>query len=131
MNAFLLDTHIWWWYLTGSDQLGRGLHRQINQAADDCWLSPISIWELEMLSKRKRIRIPGVFRKWVEEALAKFPLGEATLTKEVALVSGEIELPHRDPADHFLAASALVYGLLLMTMDQRLTKAKWLPTRSR
>lgn len=131
MSGFLLDTHIWWWYLTGSDRLGRGLHRQINDASSDCWLSPISIWELGMLAERKRIRIPGVFRKWVEAALTKFPLGDASLTKEVALASGEVKLSHRDPADHFLAATALVYDLVLMTVDERLIKAKWLPTRSR
>lgn len=131
MSGFLLDTHIWWWYLTGSDRLGRGLHRQINQSATDCWLSPISVWELGMLSERGRIRIPGVFRTWVEAAQQKFPLGEAALTREVSLVSHELQLPHQDPADHFVAATALVYGLVLMTVDERLTKAKWLPTRSR
>lgn len=131
MIGFLLDTHVWWWYLTGSDRLGRGLHRQINDATDNCWLSPISIWELGMLAERKRVRIPGDFRKWVEAALTKFPLGEAALTTEVALVSREIELPHRDPADHFLAATTLVYGLVLMSRDDRLAKTKWLPTRSR
>lgn len=131
MSGFLLDTHIWWWYLTGSDRLGRGLHRQINEAKSDCWLSPISIWELGMLSERKRIRIPGAFRKWVEDALTKLPLGAAALTKEVAIVSREIKLPHHDPADHFLAATALVNELVLMTVDERLTKAKWLSTRSR
>lgn len=131
MSGFLLDTHIWWWYLTGSDRLGRGLHRQINQSRTDCWLSPISVWELGMLAERDRIRIPGVFRKWVEDALEKFPLGEAALTREVALVSREIELEHNDPADHFLAATALVHDLVLLTVDERLTKARWLPTRSR
>lgn len=131
MTGFLLDTHIWWWYLTGSDRLGRGLHRQIEQSVSDCWLSPISVWELVLLAQRGRIRIPGEFRQWVEQAFAKFPVNEAPLTKEVALVSGEIQLSHRDPADHFLAATVLVYDLVMMTVDQRLTQAKWLPSRSR
>lgn len=84
-----------------------------------------------MLSERERVRIPGIYRDWVEGALTNFPLGEASLTNEVALLSREVELPHRDAADHFLAATALVYGLVLMTVDERLTKTKWLSTRSR
>lgn len=131
MTGFLLDTHIWWWYLTGSDRLGKGLQSQIERSAPDCWLSPISVWELRLLAARERIRIPGVFRQWVEAASTKLPLNEAHVTREVALVSGEIKLPHRDPADHFLAATTLVYDLILLTVDERLTKAKWLPTRSR
>ena len=37
-------------------------------------------------------------------------------------------LPHKDPADRFIAATALVYGLRLMTDDKRLLDASWLPT---
>jgi PIN domain nuclease of toxin-antitoxin system len=49
----------------------------------------------------------------------------------VAVTSREIELPHQDPADHFLAATALVYDLELLTVDTHLADAEWLPTRSR
>jgi len=48
----------------------------------------------------------------------------------VALRAHEIDLGHRDPADHLIAATALVYGLTLMTVDARLVAAPWLPTRS-
>ena len=95
------------------------------------WLSPISIWELGMLEERGRVSIPSGFRAWVEEALELFPLTEAPLVREVALRSREVRLPHRDPADHLLAATALVYGLTLMTADERLVAARGIPTRSR
>ncbi len=36
--------------------------------------------------------------------------------------SRAIELPHPDPADRFLAATALVYGLTLVTADTRLLR---------
>jgi len=29
-------------------------------------------------------------------------------------------LPHQDPADRFLVATALVYDLILMTVDQKI-----------
>lgn len=41
-----------------------------------------------------------------------------------------LELPHGDPADHFLAATALVYELTLVTLDRHLVSAAWLPTLS-
>jgi PIN domain nuclease of toxin-antitoxin system len=34
-----------------------------------------------------------------------------------------IKLPHQDPADRFIAASAAVYDLILVTADQYLIKA--------
>ena len=36
----------------------------------------------------------------------------------------EIVLPHRDPADRFLVATANVFGLTLVTADAILIKAK-------
>lgn len=83
-----------------------------------------------MLEERGRVRLSGDFRGWVEEALGRFPVEEAPLNREVALVSREIELPHRDPADRFLAATALVFGLTLLTLDERLIRSRGVPTRS-
>jgi PIN domain nuclease of toxin-antitoxin system len=97
---------------------------------DELWLSPVSVWELALLRERGRVQLDEGPRAWIEEALRRVPLREASLTREVALVSTEVDLPHRDPADRLLAATALVHGLTLMTVDERLTAADWLPTRS-
>ena len=126
---YLLDTHIWFWYLTGSTRLPHGLHAAIDESIGQVWLSPISVWELGMLNARERVRLAGGIRAWTDEAQRRLPLEDASLTPEVALVSHEIDLPHRDPADRFLAASAVVYGLTLLTVDERLRSATWLPTR--
>ena len=52
------------------------------------------------------------------------PFREAPLTHEVALASDAVVLPHRDPADTFLAATAKVYDLTLVTADENLLKGK-------
>lgn len=83
-----------------------------------------------MLDARGRVTLAGGHRLWVEPARQAFPVEEATVTSEVAMRSHEIDLGHRDPADHLLAATALVYGLTLLTVDTRLIAADWLPTRS-
>jgi PIN domain nuclease of toxin-antitoxin system len=57
-------------------------------------------------------------------ALKNVPFREATLTHEVAVAAEGLVLPHRDPADSFLAASAKVYGLTLVTADENLAAGK-------
>lgn len=66
----------------------------------------------------------------LETALMRSPLEEAVLTREVALQSTELDLGYRDPVHHVLAATALVHGLRLVTLDEWLRDAGWLPTRS-
>jgi len=130
LRGYLLDTHIWFWYLIGSQRLPKGLVGLIDGAQDNCWFSPISVWELSMLSARGRIEISGNFRPWILKALELFPIREASFKTEVAIVSQEIELPHGDPADHFIVATAKVYELTLLTVDQRLLGLDWLSSRS-
>jgi PIN domain nuclease of toxin-antitoxin system len=102
----------------------------IDDAIGQLWISPVSVWEVGMLHARGRIDLRGGPRRWVDDALRGFPLQEAALTSDVALRSHDLEIGHRDPADHLLAATALVHGLTLITMDERLADDAWLTTRS-
>ena len=55
---------------------------------------------------------------------------EARLTYEIAILSRKLERSHQDPADRFLADTAVNLGLTLATVDTRLTKLSWLETIS-
>ena len=114
----------------GSSRLPRLIRDLIAHSLEECWVSPISVWELGMLADKGRIRLDREFRDWLGAALEAMPVKDATLTREVALRCGEIELPHRDPADRFLAATAQVYGLTLVTVDGHLRELKNLQTFS-
>jgi PIN domain nuclease of toxin-antitoxin system len=61
---------------------------------------------------------------WVSAALLRVPLKQATLTHEVALATAQLALHHQDPADRFLAATAKVYRLTLVTSDRNLLVGK-------
>jgi len=49
-------------------------------------------------------------------------LTEAQLTVEVALAISSLNFPHGDPADHFIAATAKVFDLTLVTSDEHLIR---------
>jgi PIN domain nuclease of toxin-antitoxin system len=123
----LLDTHVWLWSLAAPERLGRKVRAQLERKANEVWLSPISVWELLVLAERGRVRLDAEPRAWVREALERAPLEEAPLNHEVALRSREVSLPHPDPADRFLVATALVYELTLVTADDTLIGAKACP----
>lgn len=120
----LLDTHIWLWALLEPERLTEGVRGVLTAADTELWLSPISVWEALLLAERGRIRVEGRAGDWVERLLAALPRREAPLTGEVALASRRVELPHEDPADRFLAATAQVYSLVLVTADERLREGR-------
>ena len=58
-----------------------------------------------------------------QNVLNSLPFKQATLNHEVAMQSRLIDLPRQDPADRFIAASAAVYDLVLVTADKYLIEA--------
>lgn len=120
----LLDTHVWLWSLLDHRKLGARVTRELRDPESELWLSPISTWELLVLVEKGRVILDSDPLDWVRSALESTPLKEAPLTHEVALESRRIRLPHRDPADLFLASTARVYGLTLATSDERLLKCR-------
>jgi len=114
----LLDTHIWLWSLQDPTRLGKRVLHELKNPENELWLSPISTWEALTLNAKKRIQLPADLAQWVAQATA--PLREAPLTHEIALAARLLALPHNDPADRFLAATARVLRLTLVTADANL-----------
>jgi PIN domain nuclease of toxin-antitoxin system len=63
-----------------------------------------------------------VFKSWRGPPLLARPLREAPLTHEIVLIAQQLPLPQRDPADWFLAATAQVMDLTLVTADDNLLR---------
>jgi PIN domain nuclease of toxin-antitoxin system len=124
----LLDTHIWLWYLLGDEQLSANLQQIIQDKNNELWLSPISVWETIVLAEKGRIKLNCEAAIWVKRYLKILEIKEARLTHEIALLSRELDFKHQDPADRFIAATAINLNLCLATVDRSLKQLDWLPT---
>ncbi|MEO1671214.1 MAG: PIN domain-containing protein [Cyanobacteria bacterium J06631_2] len=124
----LLDTHIWLWYLLGSDQSTTNLRTIIDTEQNELWLSPISVWETVILAEKGRLELNSEPITWVKRYLRVLDVKEARLTYEIAMLSRQLKLSHQDPADRFIAATAIHHNLVLATVDSRLTGLDWLST---
>jgi PIN domain nuclease of toxin-antitoxin system len=70
-----------------------------------------------MLDRKRRIVLDVEFLTWLGQSAPGFQ--QAFLTHEIVLAAEKLTL-HLDPADRFIAATAQVLGLTLVTADQRL-----------
>ena len=118
----LLDTHIWVWSVLEPDRLSQSVARQLTSSENEIWLSPVSIWELRVLHDKGRMKLIPDAVSWINDNLTRLKIREAPLTFEVALAISSLNLPHNDPADGFIAATAKVFGLTLVTADEQLAK---------
>ena len=120
----LLDTHVWLWAHLDPTKLAARVAAALVSGKNELWLSPISIWETLLLVEKGRVTVHGDPRAWIDAAWARVPMQEAVLNREVAARSRSVRVPHQDPADRFLAASAQVYELTLVTGDENLLSGR-------
>jgi PIN domain nuclease of toxin-antitoxin system len=119
-EVILLDTHAAIWVLRDDAALGKKARDAAIAALADGELaiSAISFWEIALLIAKRRLRSlddPGETRLQMMRA----GIREVPLTGEIAIVAVHLDL-HSDPADRFIAATAMVHNAALMTADETL-----------
>lgn len=123
MKGLLLDTHVWIWYVIGSNEIRKSLRREIGNAIknNSIYLAAISLWEISMLESKRRIILEMPCLEWIKTAIDYTHAQVLQLLPEIAVES--CYLPdsfHDDPADRLIVASARVEALPIVTRDNRI-----------
>ncbi len=117
----LLDTHALIWLNLGLPRLGP----RARQAADEALLegrlavSAVSFWEVAVLVQRRRVELDRSTGRWHQELLQS-GLTEIPLDGRIAIAAIGLPDLHSDPADRFIAATAILNEARLITGDRRL-----------
>ncbi|UCE52754.1 MAG: type II toxin-antitoxin system VapC family toxin [Desulfobacterales bacterium] len=126
----LLDTHIILWSVAEPGKLAPEVADELESESNELWYSPISVWEILLLAEKGHISLGSEIEKSIRDIFQKIPFTEAPINLEVAIQSRFVNLSHQDPADRFLAATAIVYDLTLVTADSRVIAAEGVPVLS-
>ena len=116
----LLDTHVALWIATNAT-LGTQTRALLERAlADDrLAVSAISFWEIALLVSKKRFetsKAPKVLRtELLDTGIVELPL-----TGQIAILAVDLQNLHGDPADRFIAATAIAHDATLLTAVKRL-----------
>lgn len=120
-RGVLLDTHIWIHLQSGSPRLSKAALNAIDNAAAtrSVYVPLISVWEITMLTVKKRLQLDRPVRQWVEDAFEKPGLQLLPMTTDIAIEAALLSAPmHKDPTDRMIVASAQVEHLTLITCDK-------------
>ncbi|HEY3815346.1 MAG TPA: type II toxin-antitoxin system VapC family toxin, partial [Caulobacteraceae bacterium] len=124
-RAVLLDTCAVIWLANG-DPLQNNADSEIIYAAlaDGVFVSPISAWEIGMLSRPKADRaiefLPDP-ATWFDRFMAGPAIRTAAFTAEIAIAASGLPGPlHGDPADRLLIATARHLSMPIVTRDAKI-----------
>lgn len=113
----LLDTHCFIWMTADPDRLSHKVRRLVTNPANTLLLSAASGWELALLWKLGRVRLPDDPSRFVPETLQRLNIQAMPISLDLAISAATLPLHHRDPFDRLLAATALREDLTILSCD--------------
>ena len=115
----LLDTHTLIWLAEADSKLGQKAAESADWALkeNELVVSAITFWEVAMLAQRERIVLSIPADVW-RHRLLDMGLMEIPISGEIGITAAELKGFHGDPADRFIAATAILGGGTLVTADE-------------
>jgi PIN domain nuclease of toxin-antitoxin system len=113
MQRFLLDTHVFLWWLDDSAELGPRCKERIADHRNEIYVSAATTLEISIKKALGKLVAPEDIDTIVEdEGFSKLPI-----SLYHGQLAGSLPMLHRDPFDRMLIAQAQAEGLILMTSD--------------
>lgn len=113
----LLDTHIFLWYISGNSNLNQSWKAQIQDPANDVYLSVASVWETTIKYQIGKLPLPASADRYLPEQRIRHQIGSLLIDEETIAQLSTLPSLHRDPFDRILISQALQHDLTLVTVD--------------
>jgi PIN domain nuclease of toxin-antitoxin system len=117
-NLIVVDTHVLLWWAFDPDKLSAEALRLVGEMErHGGFASAISIWELGVKVKRRKLELPISIEEFASRierggVLQLLPVDTSTWLRSLSLA-----WEHPDPADRVIVATALMQGVPLLTKD--------------
>lgn len=117
MHSYLLDTHVFVWWLNGDRRLPKAVIDVIQNEDNHLFLSVASAWELSIKAQlNDDVKLKADVEEYFHQP------GFEVLPIHLSHVAGVARLPwhHKDPFDRMLIAQAQAERLTLITADPKI-----------
>ena len=115
--SYLLDMHIFLWWVLNHPNLSRSMRATIADPNHDVYVSAASAWEMTFKSSIGKLTLPSSPERWIKEQLRLNAFLPLPISIEHALAVASLPPLHKDPFDRIIIAQANVEGLTLITDD--------------
>jgi PIN domain nuclease of toxin-antitoxin system len=113
---FLIDTHTFLWFVSGSADLSKEAKVQIENNDNQIFISIASLWEISIKTALGKLQIKGeyetVLTDVVENNIVILPINF-----QHTLIQNSLPFYHRDPFDRIIIAQAIVEKMDLIGND--------------
>jgi PIN domain nuclease of toxin-antitoxin system len=113
MAKYLLDTHIFLWWMSDAEQLSKEVFNIISDGSNQIYISSATIWEIAIKEALGKLEIDAD----LDHAIEENGFIELKVSAICANATKKLEQIHRDPFDRMLIAQAIERDMTLITVD--------------
>jgi PIN domain nuclease of toxin-antitoxin system len=114
---YLLDTHIFIWWITDNPKLSPNVRNVISEEVNDLYLSSASIWEMMIKSKLQKLQLTDNPKAFIKEQVKTNSINILDVKMVHSFETYELPDIHKDPFDRMLIAQAKIEKLTIITTD--------------
>lgn len=118
----VIDTHVLLWWANSPHLLSKAADEAVTNA-DVVAVSAMTAWEIAVLHRRHRIEMPAAPLPWIRDLEERRNLRILPVVIEIATLAASVHEILRDPMDSLIVATALTYGIPLVTKDERIQRS--------
>src|SRR4051812_19910950 len=103
---FLLDTHIFLWYISGDKRLADKAKDTISDPTNEVYLSVVSLCEAIIKYRLGKLPLPQAPETYLPEQRERHKIASMSLDEASVKQLGQLPPLHRDPFDRMLICQA-------------------------
>ena len=119
---FLLDTHVFIWFIRGDDRLSPRVLDVLRNPEDEFLVSVVSMWEAIVKARLGKLVLPTPYGPFLTDQREKHLLSSLPLDESSLVPLDTLPHIHRDPFDRMLLCQAIHHDLTLITVDKVLAR---------
>jgi len=120
MAKYLLDSHIFLWWLSDAEQLSQEVLDVISNISNHIYVSSATIWEIAIKEALGKLKVEADLTAAIETN----GFIELKISAVCANATKKLEQIHRDPFDRMLIAQAIEGDMTLITVDRFIVQYK-------
>ena len=118
----IIDTCVLLWIVGDPKKLSEKAANLIKGNPDGLYVSAISAFEIAIKHKKNKLELPKDPWPWFEEAIYDYNLKVIPISAKIAALAPAVDVPHADPCDRIIVASAITHDLHVISPDHLIQK---------
>ncbi len=114
---FLLDTHIFLWFVNDDPRLSDRFKDLIENEKNFSYLSVASVWEMSIKYNLGKLKLAPSYEEFIEQEVIESSINLLNIKLEHLKVNASLPFHHRDPFDRIIIAQSMVENIPLITVD--------------